>query len=143
MKHKIGDMWNMDYDAICVPTNGVVGKSGLIMGAGVALQAKKYFPKLPKTLGKLVKEHGNVPYHIAEYRIISFPTKHHYNYPSDIDLIENSARLVAKIADTMSLENIVMPEVGCGLGSLEWNDVKKVIGKILDDRFTVISKRKK
>ena len=103
MKVIEGDLWqeliSENHDAILIPTNGFVKKSGqAIMGAGVARQAMERFPGLDMKLGKFLQfnmkrmddpqwsEPWNVPYKLDTVydglvTIFSFPTKPSYVYP--------------------------------------------------------------
>lgn len=121
----------------CVTTNGVVKKnSELTMGAGVALQANKKFPGLARTLGKLVTELGNNVYVIEQLNIASFPTKHDWRYNSDIELIQKSCNQLVEVSKDYDLVLLTRP--GCGLGNLNWTQVKTVIEPILkDDKFVI------
>ena len=52
MKEVKGDIWKSDCDIIAITTNGVVKKNGeLVMGRGIASQAKQRYPDIPKILG--------------------------------------------------------------------------------------------
>lgn len=139
MKEVKADLWTYLADFRCVTTNGVVNSKGeLVMGKGVALQAKKLFPHLPKQLGRWVKERGNTPLILLFERLISFPTKHHWKDKSDLDLIIASAKIIAKIVTAMGIEVVALPRPGCGNGGLDWeSEVKPAIADILDDRFVV------
>jgi hypothetical protein len=47
-------------DAICISTNGYTRADGQnVMGRGLAAQAAKLFPKLPKLLGSAIQKAGN------------------------------------------------------------------------------------
>ncbi|MCK5014930.1 MAG: hypothetical protein KAS66_14050 [Candidatus Omnitrophica bacterium] len=147
MKESNKDIWETELDAICVTTNGVVTKNGLVMGKGFALQVSERFPGIAKFFGKCVQHQGNVPHLyrnyplIKESYIISLPTKHHWRDPADIILIEMSIKLLVKIADDhLHLKRIGMTRPGCGSGGLDWNSVKPVIEPLLDDRFIVFKK---
>lgn len=138
MIEKIGNIWDFPADAICVTTNGIVKKNGdLVMGAGIALEAKIKYPKLPKILGELVKNIRNKCFYIEEFKIISFPTKNHFKDDSIPELIEHSALEAKEIADFFKLSTISLPRPGCGLGNLKWKNVKSLLEKYLDDRFFV------
>lgn len=139
-----GNIW--DYlnkaDILCVTTNGVVKPNGeLVMGAGVALQASRRFPSLPKVLGRAVKEHGN---HVhtgvqsGKTIIVSFPTKHNWKDKSDLILIEQSITELIQLADAISAKQIVLTPPGCGNGGLCWNDVEPLL-KRLNSRFIVVN----
>jgi len=142
MQEKIGDIWKTDCDIICVTTNGVVKSNGeLVMGKGIALQAKQRYPKLAYRLGNMVSLYENKPYLIVydniKYDIISLPTKYHWRDKSDIELIKKSLEYIKTIIPKNY--TIALPRPGCANGGLHWEYVKKEIEPILDDRFTVYS----
>jgi O-acetyl-ADP-ribose deacetylase (regulator of RNase III) len=140
MREGVGDLWKYPAHYRAFLTNGIVTKDGLlVMGAGVALQAKQRFPGLPAALGRLVKLHGNRPFVMEAECLISFPTKHNWREKSDIELIRRSAVKVVGLVDRMRARSVAMPRPGCGLGNLDWDDVKKVLSPILDDRFVVLT----
>ncbi len=147
------DLWKPELlsssDAICFTSNGIVKADGsLVMGAGVAKEFAEYYPWLPKVMGHKVKLLGNIPHLINYYNfttykpaIISFPTKHHWKNPSDLELIKKSASALKKITDTKGYNKVVLPRPGVGLGGLSWPEqVKPAIENILDDRFCVVFK---
>jgi len=105
-----GNLFNIDCNAICIPTNGYVTSSGsLVMGAGVARQAADRWPALPELLGQRVYQLGNAVHLITTkgpryqfedsaflgtgetpYHIVSFPTKPsriNIGTPEDVDKV--------------------------------------------------------
>jgi len=148
MKEKIGNIWEEDLDVVCVTTNGIVTKNGLVMGKGIALEASQRFPGIEVVFGKHVMKFGNTPclYRnyplIKEMHIISIPTKHHWRSMSDIVLIEDSIKMLIGIVNTNpNFRRIGMTKPGCGNGGLSWeNVVKPLIEPMLDDRFIIFSK---
>src|SRR5688572_8080942 len=93
-----------DADAICVTTNGIVKKNGeLVMGAGIALAFKNRWPHVAAYLGDKVKKYGNHCHHVvidvSQTNVVSFPTKHHWHDPSELELIKRSALELVKLAD--------------------------------------------
>jgi len=145
------DIWNFltnpETDAICITTNGIVKKNGdLVMGKGIALEAKLKFPALPQIFGNKIKLLGHkLHYTSTLYNnlkplfLIAFPTKFHYKDPSDINLIKKSCQELIEFCDTMKLKKIYLPRPGCGNGGLDWNNVKKELSSLLDDRFIIVS----
>lgn len=135
-----GNLWEYPADYRCVTTNGVITNDGkqLVMGKGVALEAKRRFPQLPYTLAKYVKQYGNRAFILPEFKLISFPTKTDWRLPSDMKLIVKSALETVAIADKYNIDSIVLPAVGCGSGGLCWPNVKVMVEDIFDDRFTVV-----
>lgn len=138
-------------DAVCITTNGMVNSQGFaVMGAGVALSAKIRWPELPNNLGIFLQREGNKVHILTgEVRsststlyVLSFPTKHDWKDPSDINLITKSCLELRELADKKGWKDILLPPPGCGMGGLRWHDVKQVIEPMLDDRFTVVFLKK-
>lgn len=143
-----GDIFKqLDADAICVTTNGIVkGNGELVMGKGVALAFKNKFPGLAKELGKTVSLEGNhvsVGYyalHGKSMAIVSLPTKHDWQDPSDLKLIERSVEELVRWANSMQWKKVYLPRPGCQNGGLSWErQVKPLIEPMLDDRFYIIT----
>ena len=146
MKEIKANFWDvyLDYDVICVTTNGVTKLDGsLVMGAGIALDFKLRFQGLDKILGKLVKEKGNKVHLINfsdQLKIASFPTKYNYASKSSLYLIENSCTQILDILKDKDIR-ILLPRPGCQNGGLNWEfDVQPLLKLYLDDRFYIISK---
>jgi len=140
MKEATGNLWTVPASWRCVTTNGIVKDNGeLVMGAGVALEAKKQYPDLPKKLGQWVEKYGNRPFLCRDEGIITFPTKQHYKHNSNVMLIRSSAEKIVAIADKYKLHSIVLPRPGCGNGGLTWDFVKPYLEDLLDERFTIIT----
>lgn len=142
-----GNIWDISSDYKVITTNGIVKKDErLVMGKGIALEAKKRFPDIDKVLGGFVSKFGNHVWFIGmyphKYKIISFPTKHHWKDKSDIKLIEQSClEMIAGLKDFMNIK-VLLPPVGCGNGGLDFEkDVKPILSKYLDDRFYVVLKQ--
>lgn len=135
-----GDLWTHEAEYRLITTNGVIDEKGLlIMGAGVALDAKKRFPHLPYLLGGYVFEYGNRPFILKTEKIITFPTKRHWRDLSDVFLIRESAKLVVAIVDKFGIKSVVGTRPGCGNGGLDWKIVKPYIADVFDDRFTFVT----
>ena len=140
MLEAVGDLWSYPADYRVVTTNGVVRESTgeLIMGKGVALEARKRFPGLPAKLGRWVTLYGSRCFLCREEGLISFPTKYHWADLSSIQLIMESARQIVAIADKYDILSVAMPRPGCGNGGLTWDFVRRYLVD-LDDRFTVLT----
>lgn len=135
-----GNIFDEKADAVCVTTNGIVCRTGAVMGAGIAKEANMRY-NLSASLGKKLKETGNHVYDMGVFdnkHVITFPTKNDWRDPSDIALIKQSCIELITLADANNWKEILLPPVGCGCGGLNFEkDVKPVIGAILDDRFTI------
>ena len=132
MIEESGDLWNFYKDGywVVIPTNGTVqrrdGKA--VMGAGLALDAARAFPDLPKRLGELINYGGNHVKVIEDYRMILFPTKKHWMDNSTLGLIKQSAGELKKLLKTNLKDiKICCPRVGCGTGKLSWDKVKPLL----------------
>jgi hypothetical protein len=149
-------------DAICITTNGHYTIHGIAaMGGGCAGICAKRWPETAKRLGKMLKIHGsNIPFVIgaldkdANYiepnremikdktfkcLIFSFPTINNLMDGANLALIKQSATILKDYVDQFSLQGIVIPRPGVGIGGLTWSEVKPEIETILDDRFTIVS----
>ena len=73
----IGDLWEFHSknNWVVITTNGNVNSQGkAVMGRGIALQAAKKFPRLPKELGHYIQVLGNQTYSFPKLKLITFPT---------------------------------------------------------------------
>jgi hypothetical protein len=168
-----------------------------VMGKGLAAQAAKRFPPrvvpavraqrgfipewedpgLAAALGERLRlaklsypdepYKWNKPFRFDDYRIFTFPTKFDYRQPSDLNLIEESAKRLADMIvnyEVAQLERkplfarraqgreripergqpfsvecpVFMPHVGTGAGKLDWADVEPIIHKYLGSLVTIV-----
>jgi len=126
------------------------------MGAGLAKQALLKYPQSPKVLAKNLMRSGNALSILFEGSkgsisrvgleerhknpsVLSFPTKHHWRQKSDLALMARSSMSLWHLMRNMHWVKVIIPQVGCGLGRLDWvNDVKPLFEKF-DDRLYVIT----
>lgn len=109
-----------------------------IMGKGIALEFKNRFPKMVMDY-KAKCDNREVaigkPYLWEDdtSQILNFPTKKHWRDPSRMQDIEEGLKHFATSYERMGIQSIAMPALGCGLGGLDWADVKVLIIKYLGD----------
>lgn len=126
-----GDILEADAEAL-VNTVNCVG----VMGRGIALQFKRKYPdnfRVYKAACDREELHlGAVLVHevgqLTNPRyIINFPTKRHWKGKSRIEDIRSG--LVALVAEVQKrgIRSVAVPPLGCGMGGLEWCDVKPLI----------------
>lgn len=150
MKSGRGDIFKVRADAICVTTNGVTRSDGrAVMGAGVARIAADRYPGIDKVLGlqiiaggnhaRVLHEGGVDPWSFESRAIVSLPTKSHWLDPSPVELVMRSAGELVELADERGWESVITPRPGCGLGGLDWEELKPALEEIWDDRFWVSS----
>ena len=128
-------IFDTDAEIIANPVN-CIG----ISGAGLAKQFAKRFPdetrayQLACSEGLL--ELGGPPLMQSIYAqpgkyICYFPTKHYWREASQLSKIELSLAYLADQLEAMNAKSIALPKLGCGLGQLEWHDVRESILQML------------
>lgn len=131
IEFKRGNILAEDVEALVNPVN-CVG----VMGKGLALQFKNFSPenfeayKLACKYGEvepgILLMHETYPLINPSY-IINFPTKRHWRDKSKMeDIVLGLVDLVDFIR-VYDIKSIAIPALGCGLGGLEWVEVKKLI----------------
>ena len=126
-----GDILDADVQALVNPVN-CVG----VMGKGLALLFKRVYPGNYDAYLKACRAGEVRPGRMFTYEtgraegprlIVNFPTKRHWRDSSRIEDIEAGLRgLVWEIA-ARNIRSVALPAVGCGLGGLEWTDVRERI----------------
>ncbi len=131
-----GNILEADAEAL-VNTVNCVG----FMGKGIALQFKQAFPanfrayELACHAGKVVPgsmfiyDNGRL---INPRYLINFPTKRHWRGKSLIGDIRSGLRALTADVRRLGVRSIAIPPLGCGLGGLDWGEVRPLI----EDAFT-------
>ena len=126
-----GNVIEADAEAL-VNTVNCVG----YMGKGIALQFKKAFPENFKAyerachagtvrLGEMfVFQTGSM---MNPKYIINFPTKRDWRAKSRIKDIESGLEALIKEVHRLGIASIAVPPLGCGLGGLDWREVRPMI----------------
>lgn len=65
--------------------------------------------------------------------IINFPTKRHWKGPSELEYIESGSVSLVLMVQSLGIESIAVPPLGCGLGGLDWNMVRPKIEQAFAD----------
>ena len=123
-----GDILRADAEAL-VNTVNCVG----FMGRGIAVQFKHAFPDNfgvyesackrgeVKPGRMLVVETG----HLTNPRyVVNFPTKRHWRGKSRMEDIDAGLRALIADIRRLGIRSIAVPPLGCGLGGLDWADVR-------------------
>jgi O-acetyl-ADP-ribose deacetylase (regulator of RNase III) len=137
---RYGDILNDTRASYIVNPVNCVG----VMGAGLALAYKKkfgdeYFRAYVKdcALGNLVPGTATTWWTDRRLpdgslqRVINFPTKRHWRDRSNVTDIANSCRFIHREI-LLPGQSIALPMLGCGLGGLQWTDVRPAIIEAFD-----------
>jgi len=144
-----GDITDCASDAI-VNTVNCVG----VMGGGVAKAIKEKFPWcLPPykdACEKQILQPGGVfvvaleveP--VIEYpTIINIATKNHWRGKTRIEWVDEALQNLASLLSREEFQTVAMPRPGCGLGGLDWGDVRPLVETHLGNlecRITIFNK---
>lgn len=126
-----GDIFASKAEALVNPVNceGVMGK-------GLAKAFKDRWPLMFQTYQKQCRSGeirvGQPACHIVDnLKIILFPTKDSWRNPSKIAYIDQGLRSLKEKLKAWSIQSLALPALGCGLGGLQWAEVKDLIVKWL------------
>ena len=142
MLEVIGNLWDFHQRGgwIAIPTNCVVRISGdNVMGAGLAKQAADRYQDFPRAVGQHVATGSTNSMAWPKGRLLAIPTKSHWRNPSSLNLIEQSILTALPLLQAYNISRLYCPRFGCGLGQLNWDQVRSVIAPLVDDRFVFVS----
>lgn len=129
-----GDLLSADVEALVNPVN-TVG----VMGKGLALAFKTAFPECfvayeracragEVVVGRvLVCERASAPRFV-----IHFPTKRHWRQRSELGFVRDGLVDLVRVVKERRIGSIAVPALGCGLGGLEWAEVRPLIVSAFD-----------
>jgi O-acetyl-ADP-ribose deacetylase (regulator of RNase III) len=132
-----GDIVKADAEALVNSVN-CVG----VMGRGIALQFKKAFPENYKAYRAACELHQVQPGRMLIHDrssltnpryIINFPTKTHWKARSRLVDIEAGLSALVEEVRRLGIRSIALPPLGCGLGGLNWEDVRPRIERAFRD----------
>ena len=139
------NIWNWvgRCDALCITTNGIVKSNGeLVMGAGIAKQARDWIPGLARAAGQAVRKNGLRTELMGSFckegtKIVLLPTKNHWRDPSPLELVLKSMSQLEQLVDERNWRTVAFTPPGCGHGGHKWSDIQQHI-RHLDDRFVCV-----
>jgi O-acetyl-ADP-ribose deacetylase (regulator of RNase III) len=124
-----GNLLQADVEALVntVNTEGIMGK-------GIALQFRKAFPDNYAVYERACEEGRVQPGKMLVFErhaltsprfIINFPTKRHWRSKSRMSDIEAGLSALVDDVRRLNIKSVAVPPLGCGLGGLNWPDVRK------------------
>lgn len=126
-----GDILHADAEAL-VNTVNCVG----VMGRGIALQFRKEFPENYVAYKAVCDRQELQPGKMFVFDlnrlqhprfIINFPTKRHWKNNSRIEDIQAGLQALVEEVRRLNIQSIAIPPLGCGLGGLNWKEVRPLI----------------
>jgi O-acetyl-ADP-ribose deacetylase (regulator of RNase III) len=132
-----GNLLKADVEAL-VNTVNCVG----FMGKGIALQFKQAFPENFKAYEKACRAAEVCPGHMLVFKtgmlgnpkyIINFPTKRHWRGSARIEDVRSGLVALVQEVRKLGIRSIAVPPLGCGLGGLNWEDVRPLIEAALSE----------
>jgi len=137
IQYKTGNILEADAEALVNSVN-CVG----IMGRGIALQFKKAWPENFKAYVAACRRQEVQPGKMFVFEtgrltnpryIINFPTKRHWRGKARIEDVEAGLRALVQEIRRRGIRSIALPPLGCGLGGLDWTEVRSRIEQILGE----------
>lgn len=142
MKFQKGDMWTVynDADLFLITTNSCVRKDGeLVMGRGIAQQAKQLYPTVPKIAGAWIIENNfrdrfyGLITEIFDSPLGMFQVKYHYADAAETAIIDASCEMLAFVMDEHKYSNVHLNYPGIGYGGLCKESVQPILEQHLAD----------
>lgn len=145
---KVGNMWTAytAADLFLITTNSTLKKSShaLVMGRGIARQAKERFPGLDVALGRQIQALcGNqgiygllVSPRWPTAKLGAFQVKQHYSQPASLELIRRSTATLCAWSAEHPTATVSVNFPGIGNGRLHSEDVLPIIAQ-LPDQVTI------
>jgi len=123
-----GDLLEADVDALVNAVN-TVG----VMGKGLALQFREAFPQNYKAYKAACKRGEVRPGEMfitsisastGPLFIINFPTKRDWRQKSEMAYVDTGLIDLIEQVRSRNIKSIAVPPLGCGLGGLNWEEVR-------------------
>jgi O-acetyl-ADP-ribose deacetylase (regulator of RNase III) len=132
-----GDLLQAPVEALVNAVN-TVG----VMGKGIALQFRQSFPEMFRAyetacragevrLGAMQVFDQGLFTNGARW-IVNFPTKRHWREASLLAHIDSGLVDLVAVVQRLGVRSIAIPPLGCGLGGLDWSDVRPRIERAFE-----------
>ena len=142
VSYQTGNMWD-SFDEpnslFLITTNSFIKKDGdLVMGRGIAAEAKKRYPKLPAAFGAHITHGGKYGLLVGpNCKMGAFQVKYHFRDKAQLKLIAYSCEKLMDWLDANPGYSANLPLPGCGNGKLDPKLVWPILEELLDKRVTI------
>lgn len=114
-----------------------------VMGAGIAKEFKRYYPKMFVTYRKVCRAQLFEPGQLLLYKgergngyerkrwVLNFPTKRDWRDPSELAYVEQGLVKFVTSYKAKGITSIAFPPLGTGCGGLKWPEVKQLMESYL------------
>lgn len=131
--HREGNVFNSEMPAI---GHGVNTEAN--MGGGIAATVRKLYPSVNKAYNHACKKGnlnpgGHIAIRAEEFEgpepryILNMASQKKSGRHARYDYLEASMTKAFEWVDEAGLEGLALPEIGAGIGGLEWSDVLAII----------------
>lgn len=133
-----GNMFNTDLGAVGQGVNTLGA-----MGAGVAVEFRRRFPMMYEDYRKTCEEGlltpGGLHYFFEdETSIYNIASQRLTGRDATLDRLRSGTILALEGVLDRDEEGIALPRIGCGIGGLEWSDVRTILGDLADEYDTTV-----
>lgn len=107
-----------------------------VMGAGLAKEFARRYPAMVRPYAAACASGDLRPgtlwlWRTPEKWVLCFPTKQHWRNPARLELIEQGLLEFVRTYRARRIESAAFPQLGCGLGGLDWETVQPAMERHL------------
>ena len=108
-----------------------------VMGKGLARAFRQRYPDMFRVYAKICERHLLAPGKLmifceSDHWLLLFPTKEDWRDPSKMEYIESGLKKFADTYAQKGITSIAFPKLGCGNGKLNWDEVRPLMEKYLN-----------
>lgn len=111
------------------------------MGAGIALQFKKEYPKMYETYRQMCKNQQFKPgdvfpwFEFGKPSVLNLATQLNLGSDAKLEYLETAFQNVVSRAEELKIKRLALPRIGAGIGGLKWADVKELMKSTFEPVF--------
>lgn len=108
-----------------------------LMGAGIAKEFARRFPEMKENYRRRCEQGILLPGKVYFYKdpetgivVANMASQDLPGPHARIEWLESTARGALALADSRGFTKVALPRIGCGIGGLEWAEVKAVLERV-------------